>query len=571
MFYMEPTGRSSVFLLSILVLVTVSCKLGGVQQSEKVNSIQVSFAGSSVRFEENAIMPEKKEKEWKVTAWRNEKIHTQIALWADTDYDNFSIVASDLTNENGNIISKDQIRISRVGFVMTDEFRSGCGHRKSVDFDSSRVADIIHEPASIFSLARKKIQPVWITVVVPEDAKPGNYTGTVIIETKRKQGLTISLKVIDKTLPAPSQWTYHFDLWQHPAAIARVHHLQLWSEAHFDAMRKYYTMLANAGQKVITASITDEPWGHQTYDDFPSLISWTKKKDGTWKYDYSLFDKYVEFVMSCGIRDRINCYSMIPWKIAFKYFDEGTGKEEVFTEEIGTPGYENFWRTMLVDFTQHLKEKKWFDITAIAMDERPMASMQSVIRLLKSIDPNWKISLAGDFHPEIEAGIDDYCVASRWQFPENILQSRKAAGKISTWYTCCTEPYPNGFTFSPPDEHVWIGYYTAAKHFDGYLRWAYNSWTANPLTDSRFTAWPAGDTYQVYPGPLSSIRFEKMIEGVQGFEKVQYLRNLYTKNGDNARLSELENALKKFDIPSLATQTASDHVRAIEVLVNRED
>ncbi|MCR6718731.1 MAG: DUF4091 domain-containing protein [Chitinophagaceae bacterium] len=205
------------------------------------------------------------------------------------------------------------------------------------------------------------------------------------------------------------------------------------------------------------------------------------------------------------------------------------------------------------------------------MDERPMASMQSVIRLLKSIDPNWKISLAGDFHPEIEAGIDDYCVASRWQFPENILQSRKAAGKISTWYTCCTEPYPNGFTFSPPDEHVWIGYYTAAKHFDGYLRWAYNSWTANPLTDSRFTAWPAGDTYQVYPGPLSSIRFEKMIEGVQGFEKVQYLRNLYTKSGDNARLSELENALKKFDIPLLATQTASDHVRAIEVLVNRED
>lgn len=334
-------------------------------------------------------------------------------------------------------------------------------------------------------------------------------------------------------------------------------------------MREYYTMLAEAGQKNITASIVNEPWGHQTYDDYPSLIKWTKRKNGTWAYDYSLFDKYVSFVMSCGIKGRINCYSMIPWKIAFTYYDETLQKEAVFAEAVGTPAYDQFWSIMLTDFTRHLKQKKWFDITTIAMDERPMEAMQSVIALLKKIDPAWKITLAGNYHPEIENDIYDYCIASRWLFPEDVLAKRKSEGKISTWYTCCTEPYPNGFSFSPPDEHVWMGWYTAATHMDGYLRWAYNSWTKDPLRDSRFTAWPAGDTYQVYPGPLSSIRFEKMIEGIQDYEKIQLLRDEYKITQQAAKLNELEAALKKFELNKLATISAQETVAEAKYLLNQ--
>jgi hypothetical protein len=341
----------------------------------------------------------------------------------------------------------------------------------------------------------------------------------------------------------------------------------LWSDAHFAAMKKYYTMLANAGQKTITASIVNEPWGHQTYDDYPSLIKWTKKKNGTWSYDYSLFDKYISFVMSCGIKGRINCYSMVPWKIAFSYYDEALQKDTVVTDAIGTPGYNAFWSSMLVDFTKHLKEKKWFAITSIAMDERPMEAMQAVIALLKKIDTDWKIALAGNYHPEIENDVYNYCIASALKFPDDVLKKREEQGKISTWYTCCTENFPNGFTFSPPDEHVWMGWYTAAKNMDGYLRWAYNSWTKDPLTDSRYTAWPAGDTYQVYPGPLSSIRFEKMIEGIQDFEKIGMLRNEYKRKNQTEKLDKLETALKEFEIKNLATETAGDIIKKYKNLL----
>ncbi len=532
------------------------------------NPVQVSFVNSNVRYSQDRVPQIVLKNSDTLTAWKGEKVHTQLGVWSKADISSVSIVVNNLASKNNRIIPKGNIITGFVGYVMTDEFAGGCGYRKPQDFDSSLVADPINTSSQSVGIKRNTVQPVWVSIKVPPNTPAGVYNGTIHIKADKTYDLNLVVKVLDKTLPPPLQWSFNLDLWQHPAAIARVHNVPLWSDEHFALMKKYYTILANAGQKNITASIVNEPWGHQTYDDFPSLIKWIKKKDGRWQYDYNLFDKYISFVMNCGINKRINCYSMVPWKIAFQYYDEAIEKDTVFTSAIGTPAYNEFWKRMLTDFTKHLKEKGWFNITAIAMDERPLPAMQSVIKLLKQIDPKWKIALAGNYHPEIENDIYDYCIASRLQFPADTLQLRQQQGKLSTWYTCCTEKYPNGFTFSPPAENAWIGWYTAAKNMDGYLRWAYNSWPKDPLHDSRFTAWPAGDTYQVYPGPMTSIRFEKLIEGIQDFEKIRLLKALYRKQGNQKKLTELENVLENFEIKNLATQTAESMVVNGKKLLN---
>ena len=533
------------------------------------NNVQVSFANSNTRYAQ-AVFPEiEHQNNCILTAWKGEKVHTQILVWGKKNTPSVNSTVTDLRSKEGKVISKNNITTGFVGYVMTDEFRDGCGYRKPENFDSSEVADPISTMASSVNLKRNTVQPIWVSIHVPANTSAGNYTGTITVKADKSYQLKISIQVQNKTLLPPAQWKFNLDFWQHPAAIARVHKVKLWSDQHFALMKKYYTMLANAGQKNITASIVNEPWGHQTFDDYPSLIKWTKKADGNWKYDYSLFDQYISFVMKCGINQRINCYSMVPWKIAFQYYDESLGKNTVFTGKIGSDEYNVFWSTMLKDFTKHLKQKGWFSITAIAMDERPMPAMQSVIKLLKEIDTGWKIALAGDYHNEIENDIFDYCIASRMHFPKDVLEQRQQKGKISTWYTCCTEMYPNGFTFSPPAEHVWIGWYTAAKNMDGYLRWAYNSWPKDPLHDSRFTAWPAGDTYQVYPGPRTSIRFEKLIEGIQDFEKINILKQQYKKNGEDKKLSELENVLAKFELGKLSQQTAEEMVKEAKDILNK--
>ena len=130
--------------------------------------------------------------------------------------------------------------------------------------------------------------------------------------------------------------------------------------------------------------------------------------------------------------------------------------------------------------------------------------------------------------------------------PQEVFARRKAEGKKTTIYTCCSTHKPNTFTFSVPAEGAWYGFYVAQSSYDGYLRWAYNSWVKNPLHDTRFRQWPAGDTYMVYPYGRSSVRFEKLVEGIQAREKVRILREEFTEKGDTAKLSALDALMAKF-------------------------
>lgn len=59
---------------------------------------------------------------------------------------------------------------------------------------------------------------------------------------------------------------FHLDLWQNPYAVARYYNVPLWSRQHFDIMKPLMQQLANAGQKVITASVMHHPWAGQTED-----------------------------------------------------------------------------------------------------------------------------------------------------------------------------------------------------------------------------------------------------------------------------------------------------------------
>ena len=93
---------------------------------------------------------------------------------------------------------------------------------------------------------------------------------------------------------------------------------------HLDAMRPLMKMLADAGQKIITATLTHKPWNGQTEDYFDTMVTWMKRADGTWAFDYTVFDRWVEFMMSVGIDKQINCYSMVPWELSFQYFDQAT-------------------------------------------------------------------------------------------------------------------------------------------------------------------------------------------------------------------------------------------------------
>lgn len=536
---------------------------------------QLSWASIDTRYRRLDIPQVKTQNTVSLKAWRGERVNAQALLWTNVDLDDVQITVTDLRSGNA-VIPSSALRTSFVRYVMTDELNkdgSGCGHRNPADWDSSVVADVLDINKTL-PVRRNTTQPIWANVWVPQDAKPGNYTAQITVSGKNMKPMSLQLKlqVINRTLPAPQQWTTNLDLWQNPYAVARYYNVPLWSKAHFDAMRPIMKMLADAGQYSITTSIMHKPWNGQTEDHYDSMVTRIKHIDGSWSFDYAVFDRYVDFMMNdVGINRLIACYTMIPWDLRFDYYDEATNRIKFVKAKPGDKAYTKYWGTFLRDFARHLRQKGWFDKTCIAMDERPMKDMQAAIKVIKDADKDYKISLAGIYHDEIERDLYYYCIAYGNDFPPEVLARRRAEGKISTYYTCCTEGFPNTFTFSPPAEAAWMAVHALGGDYDGYLRWSYNSWTRDPLRDSRFRSWAAGDTYCIYPGPRSSIRFERLIEGLQICEKIVQLRNEYTRTGQKAKLQKLNKMVKKFTpqaVPASKRALAAPMVEEIEQLLN---
>lgn len=447
----------------------------------------------------------------RLSGWRGERTGGQIAVWSRQALPQLSAECKGLKNAAGNVIP---VQISMVRYTGSD---------------NKPIADVIGKESSC-DLPVGCVRPLWAEVNIPASAKPGLYKGEAVIssETGDVVRIPIILEAEPEILPKPSQWKVHLDLWQHPQSVARHHDVEAWSPEHFALMKPLMKRLAEAGQKVITCSLIDEAWNGQTYDWFPSMIEWIRGKDGVMRWDYTNFDKWVSFMIDeVGIKEQISCYTMIPWSMKIRYLDEETGKYRYTALKPQDPSYETVWGPFLTDFRKHVKRKGWLHKTCIGLDERPDAMVKAAKRVLDKYAPEFKIVSAVDRPTAMTQDVYDISPALTHAetVTGDLLAQRKKEGKKTTFYVCVNPKKPNTFTASPLAEAEWLPLFAAANKLDGFLRWAYNSWNRNPLEKTDFGNWPAGDCFLVYPGNLSSLRFEKLRDGLEEFEKVNILRS----------------------------------------------
>lgn len=530
------------------------------------SGIRSGFGSIDSVYSKSIPPTEKVEESIKLQGWKGERVNCQLLVWTKGRTETIRIKASDLKCENGRI-DKNDISVSVVRYVLTDEFPGGNDRKDKSKFPVHLKPDLLSETNS-FKIENKETRPVWISVNIPANSAPGTYKGTI---SRQSESVTVNheivLEVLNKTLPAPSEWSFHLDLWQNPYAVARYHGVKLWSKEHFELLKPLLKKLADAGQKCITTTLIDKPWGGDDgtgpcFDSYGSMINWTGLKNGEWEYDYTVFDQYVQLAMDCGIKGQINCYSMVPISNKFTWFDEETSETVVELAFPGTETYENIWRGFLADFKSHLREKGWLNITAIGLDEREEEEMTKLFGFLKKTAPEFKIAMAGFYYKDINPSIYDF--SSNWRHTPviagHVIESRKKSGMKTTYYVACMIPRPNNFSFSPPSESCYEGWYASAMGFDGFLRWAYNSWPENPLTDSRYIRWPSGDTFLVYPDAQSSIRFERLREGIQDYEKIRILKNDLAVNPSTEAIAakeKLNSFLNSINSKTLVNRSAA--------------
>lgn len=479
---------------------------------------------------------------WSTVAWRGDRVQAQLVLWTAAGARQVRVQPVALRSERGEEIPASAIRTRFVRYVLAD---------------GKLVGDVLDD-APRLDLPAHSVRPVWVTVEVPPQTAPGLYTGQLMVQAQGQPPLPFALKlqVLSLTLPPPAQWKFRLDLWQNPYALARYHHVTPWSEEHLKLLEPHLRQLAEAGQKCITTTLIHRPWGTQTFDPYESMVEWIRRADGTFTWDYTHFDTYVDLARRCGLTDSINCYTVA----APRYYDEASG-------EYLSGGYslEALWEPFLKDFTAHLKQKGWLRKTALAMDEWPLERMLPMLEFLRRTAPELKIALAGGNHPELADKIDDWCVFITPPLDPAVARQRARKGLPTTTYVCCGPGRPNTFTASPPAEATWLGWYCAAQDYSGLLRWAYDSWVEDPLYDTSHVTWTAGDCFLVYPGGRSSIRFERLREGIADFEKLQLVSSRLLISSDSTagkKLYQIEKALQAFTYSRAQTEAAAISVNA---------
>ena len=203
------------------------------------------------------------------------------------------------------------------------------------------------------------------------------------------------------------------------------------------------------------------------------------------------------------------------------------------------------------------------------MDERGLDAMHDAYRVAQQAVPGLKMALAGNYHAELVDKLHDYCIAYGQDFSAEELAARRRQGRVSTTYTCCSNTHPNLFSNSLPAEAAFLPVYCIANQFDGYLHWSWMNWDDKSLTDTRYRLFAPGDTYLIYPGPQTSVRYERFIEGVALAEKVRLLRQELAASHQNERLERLNRLVQRFEPDDYPEgETAATLVDALKAEVN---
>ena len=492
-----------------------------------------------------------------VTAWKNDKAVSEIALASvDSALKDVTVTASDLVSGD-NTISASNVTAT---FVKSTKAYNGSylgyadlkNPNRALPEDNgtnrSESSDILYQTTPI-DVPFNSVQPVWVEFEIPENAKAGTYTGTITVTAKGiEQPLTFTytVNVQDATLPDAEEFKNGFDieLWQYPYTSAEYYGVKPFSEEHFAIMESSMEIYKEIGGHAITTSIVEEAWGGQTYSKnavhYPSMIKWNKQADGSFDWDYTDFDKWVSFCKSMGIGDKIVLYSIAPWNNAIGYWENGTLKYQSFS--LNNVSDQNIWKAFLRDLIDHLTEKGWFEDAYMGIDERGFSgtafdlieSVQNIhakpLKTAGAMDNfvnKWDLALR-----VTDLNVGDTAAAAHAEEFKELLAAREAKGYRTTLYSC-TEHQPGNFSLSAPVESYWSILNAGMMETAGFLRWAYDAWVEDPLRDTTHNAFEPGDCFLIYPDEKtaenptskSSVRLERMAEGVRDVNKLLQIKN----------------------------------------------
>ncbi len=418
---------------------------------------------------------------------------------------------------------------------------------------------------------------IWVDLPVPADAVPGEYVITARAyhsigpaEEVLAEELTFSMTVLDFAMPGGKEYGIYVDLWQQNSNIARTFGVDLWSEEHFAILDKVVASLADIGQKSVTVLASDCPWRgwacHLLRSTPANLYEYSmvlvkKGKDGVYRYDFSILQRYIDLCASHGIDGDITVYGLIglwkmplfqapeipdyPERVMVRYKDEADGCYRYMDRKEDVIAY-------IKALTGYFEETGQIEKVRIAADEpSDLEAYRKSLGIIRGVAPKVKFKMALDhaevireFTEEIEDVAASFpCTCSENEFLHK--HKEEYPSKRLLWYVC-NIPWnkPNSVLHNHLLDTRVLGSLNKVFGFDGFLRWAYSCWPDNPRQEICYNELylPAGDVNFIYPaldgGIALSLRYKALKRGFEDYELMKRLQ-------EKGKFGIVEEALQK--------------------------
>ncbi|MFH1024750.1 MAG: sigma-70 family RNA polymerase sigma factor [Planctomycetota bacterium] len=222
-----------------------------------------------------------------------------------------------------------------------------------------------------FGREKSAVQPVWITVNVAKGTPAGKYVGTLEISATGATAVKVpvDLEVVGWTVPEQPYRSF-MSVYHSPESVAMQYKVPLYGEKHWKLMEKSVALLGYLGNNLACVPLVcHTEFGHQE-----SMVTWIKKADGSYDYDFSIFDRYLDLMMkycrlkivSCQVNYGGQWFFMDPAKQPVFVTTENSETKK--REDLQLPLYvtdeaKKLWRPLIEQVRERLQkkglEKEW--------------------------------------------------------------------------------------------------------------------------------------------------------------------------------------------------------------------
>ena len=324
-----------------------------------------------------------------------------------------------------------------------------------------------------------------------------------------------------------------FTQWFHSDCLASCYKVPVWSEEHWSIVEKFIKTAADYGVNMILTPVFTPPLDTEVGGERPTVQLVKIKRDkGKYFFDFSLLERWVKICLDSGIKYFEIAHLFTQWGAEFtpKIIAEENGEEKrIFGWDVpaGDAEYDNFLSQFLPELTEFFKKRGLFDRVYFHISDEPngeqlesyLAAKNVAVKYLKDC----KIIDALSEFEFYEKGIVEIPVVQIDHINPFIGKSEVLWG-----YYCCVQGkgVSNRFIAMPSARNRYIALQMYKYKLTGFLQWGYNFYYAqyskreiNPfLKNDSGGAFPAGDSFSVYPGengPIESLRLIVFYQALQ--------------------------------------------------------